>query len=101
MKKDGGTITRWTIHNMNFSPEDMEKAFPGENALPQMFTGIVVNDPTGRWVPGFHMRSSCIVKFDRFNGIIETLNTIYRLEGGPGDPYFPEDLGNRVLDIRY
>ena len=101
MKKDGGSVTKWTFHNLNFTPEEMEKAFPGGNAMPLMFTAIVVKDPTGRWPEGFHMRSSCVVSFDKFTGVIETLNTMYKLEGQPGDPYFPDDLGNGVLGIHY
>ena len=100
-KRIGGTLTNWQVHTLNFTPEEMEKAYPGADALPMMITAIVKDDPTGRWTPGYHMRTSCVVKLYLQTGLLETVNTIYRLEGEPGDPFFPDDLGNGVLNIFY
>ena len=105
MKKDGGNITYWQIHNIIVPEEDEDdfiKAFPElEGKKVQMFTGTVVDEPTGRWNPGDHMRSTYIVEFDRETGTVETLNTIYHLDmKTEGLDSFP-DLGNKVLFIYY
>jgi len=111
MKKDGGTIENWQIHNLSTEQEIIDKVYPGKNAKSMVFTGTVVEDKAGRWESGFRMTSSLIVKIDRENGIIETMNTIYKVinegndnvsEGlskllGKDSP----DLGDNVLDIFY
>ncbi|MCF7835963.1 MAG: hypothetical protein K9M15_02480 [Candidatus Marinimicrobia bacterium] len=98
-KKDGGIIKNWQLHHLSFSEELIEKVYPGKNAKPMVFTGTVVDDPTKRWKPGNHMRSSLIVSVDRENGIIETLNTTYKVQD-EGNDIFP-DIGDKVLDITY
>jgi len=99
MKKDGGVIKNWQLHHLTFSKELIEKAYPGKNAKPIVFTGTVLDDPTERWKPGDHMRSSLIVLVDRKKGIIETINTIYKVKN-EGNDIFP-DIGNKVLEIFY
>ena len=100
-KKDGGVLTNWQIHTLDFTDEEMEKAYPGAGAQKMMISAIVVHDEAGRWPPGYHMRTSCVVKLDIENGILETINTMYKLEGPAGDPYISEDLGNTILTIHY
>jgi len=99
MKKVGGTIKNWQIHNLTITKEAIEKAYPGQNAQPMVFTGTVVNDPTGRWKPGHHMRSSLIVAINKERTEIETLKTIYTVTD-EGNDILPE-LGNGVLNIFY
>lgn len=98
-KKDGGIIKNWQVHNLSYSKEQMEKLYPGKNAKPMVFTGTVVEDPVGRWLPGYHMRSSCIISIDREKGIIETVKTIYKVQN-EGNDIIP-DMGNGVLEIFY
>jgi len=106
-KKDGGNISHWQLHHLEVPEEHMEefyKHFPmlkENNMKPIMFTGIVVDDPTGRWHPGYHMRSTYIVNFDRETGIIETLNTMYKLDMKTEGMDTFKDLGNGVLKIFY
>jgi hypothetical protein len=100
MKKDGGTITDWQIHNLGCTKEQIEEVFPGQNAKPMVMTGTIVDDPTGRWEPGYHMRSSLVVNIDREKGIVETVNTIYKVSGTEGADIF-KDLGDSIMNIFY
>lgn len=99
MKKNGGTIKNWQIHNLSVSRKQIEKAYPGKNVKPMIFTGTVIYDPTGRWKTGYHMRSSLITKIDRKKGIIETLNTRYKVRD-EGNDVIP-DIGDAVSKIFY
>ena len=36
MKKGVIIVDRWQIHNLSFSQEDVDKAFPGQNAKPML-----------------------------------------------------------------
>ncbi len=106
-KKDGGNISHWQLHHLKVPEESMNdfwKQFPElekNKTQPVMFTGTVVDDPTNRWKPGFHMRSTYIINFDRETGVVETLNTMYKLDmNTEGMDTFP-DLGNGVLKIFY
>ena len=106
-KKDGGNISHWQLHHLEVPEEHMGtfwEHFPElkkDKIQPVMFTGNVVDDPTGRWQPGFHMRSTYIINFDRETGVVETLNTMYKLDmNTEGMDTFP-DLGNGVLKIFY
>lgn len=100
MKKFGGTIKDWQLHNMSYTKEQLEKVFPGQKAKPMILTGTVAEDPTGRWQPGYHMRTSFIVKLDRETNQVETLNTIYKLSGEEGKDVLP-DLGDNIANIFY
>ncbi len=104
MKKDGGIIKNWQMHTVSDNPETLTKAKEINpdfemNAV-MVFTGTVVEDPTGRWEEGYHMRSSLILKFDKQTSIVETQNTIYKLEGEQGGDIFG-DLGVSVMKIFY
>lgn len=104
MKKNGGKIINWQIHNITVLKEQEErflKTFPGVSMPPILFTGTVSDDPTGRWRPGFHMRSTYMVSFDRDTGIFETLNTMYKLDMKTEGKDVISDLGNDVLKIFY
>ena len=106
IKKKGGTIKNWQTHTLSDKPEAVAMA---KEQLPELtedkimvFTGIVVDDPLNRWVPGDHMRSSPIMTLDRENGIVETKNTVYKLEGEEGgDPFFDGDMGIAIMSIFY
>jgi len=102
-KKLGGTIRNWQLHHLNeLNKKDTNvflKYFP--KALldpgPLMFTGTVVSSP--KWNKNDHMTSSYIISIDRKNGIIETMNTIYKVKNEGGD--ILPDLGNGILKIFY
>jgi hypothetical protein len=81
-KKFGGTIKNWTLNKLSVTPEQLKVERPDvkiNEAL--ILSGYVVEDPLGRWQPGWHMKSSLVVDIDRENGTIETSNTIYHVEG--------------------
>lgn len=104
MKKDGGIIKNWQLHHITLTENEAKlfiKHFPNAIMHPVLFTGTVVDDPTGRWQPGFHMRSTYIVSFDRKTGIVETLNTIYKLDMKTEGMDGISDLGRDVLKIFY
>ena len=98
MKKYGGVITNWQIHNLSSTQDDIENVYPGMGAKPMVFTGTVLKD-SDRWEEGFHMKSSLIVDIDRKSGIIETLNTRYDVVN-EGNDIFP-DMGDSVTKIFY
>ena len=99
-KKDGGTIENWQTHTLSVPLDKLREIRPDIREDKAMkFTGTVVDDPTGRWLPGFHMTSSMIIELDRENGIVETDNTIYHLKGAEGGDL--GDLGDGVLSIFY
>jgi hypothetical protein len=93
MKKER-TVKNWQIHNLT---DRWAKQFP--EGINKILTGTVVDDPTGQWEVGFHMRSSMIVKIEK--GLVETLNTLYSLEGEEGDKYLGGDIGDAVVGIFY
>ncbi len=104
-KKFGGTIANWQIHTL-IGDDNQELIMQAKEQYPEIttdtvmcFTGTVVDDPTGRWEPGFHMRSSTICNLDRENGIIETFNTIYKVKDEGGDIF--DDLGIGIKRIHY
>ncbi len=99
-KKDGGIISHWELHTLSFTPEKAnEMGYEVYTDKVYVMTGTVVSDPTGRWLPGYHMKSSVISKMDLEEGVVETQNTFYKLEGERGD-VFP-DLGDGVGSIFY
>ena len=100
MKKFGGVIKDWQIHTLSFTEEQIDRVYPGKNAKPFVITGTVVEDPLDRWKPGFHMKTSFIVKLDRKKGIVETLNTIYKLIGKEGNDVLP-NLGDNIVNLFY
>jgi len=104
MKKDGGTIKNWQLHHITLTEDETKlfvKHFPDAIIHPIVFTGTVVDDPTGRWQPGYHMRSTYIVSFDRDTGIVESLNTMYKLDMETEGTDIIPDLGRDVLKIFY
>jgi hypothetical protein len=104
-KKDGGNISHWQIHNLKFEEKDratFEFHRPNldfDNI--RMVTGTVVDEPTQRWKPGDHFRSSMIVEIDRDKNTIETENTIYHFDPETENQDGMPDLGNGVLSIFY
>lgn len=103
-KKNGGKIENWQLHHIEIPEESKEKFkqyFPDVIIPPILFTGTLVDDPTGRWQPGYHMRSTYCVSFDRDTGVFETLNTIYTLDmETEGQDVIP-DIHNDVLKLSY
>lgn len=106
MKKDGGLIRNWQIHHLILPDiegfeEEFSATFPGAllDPGPLKFSGTVVEDSAGRYKPGWHMISSYICSIDRKRGIIETMNTIYKVidEGNDELP----DMGNNILNVFY
>ncbi len=106
MKKDGGIIENWQMHTITESSDallaakDMHPNFDMEKGA--VFTGSIVEDPTGRFDIGDHMRSSLIISYDPDSGRCETANTIYTLLGDEGgDIYFDDDMGKSIMAIFY
>jgi len=99
-KKFGGTIKDWQIHTLSVTKEWLDTVCTEKGLQPMILTGTVVEDKLGRWLPGFHMRSTLIKKIDREKGEVETQNTIYKLEGKEGGDIF-KDLGDNVFKIFY
>jgi hypothetical protein len=99
-KKATKIIKNWQIHTLSFTQEDINKVYPGENLQPLIVTGTVVEDKSGKFKPGYHMRSSLIKEIDREKKEIETKNTVYKLEGEEGADIFP-NLEDAVLNIFY
>ena len=104
MKKDGGKIKNWQLHHILLTEDEAKlflKYFPDVIMPPMLFTGTVVDDPVGRWLPGFHMKSTYIVSFDRKTGVVETCNTMYKLDMKTEGMDIIPDLGRDVLKIFY
>lgn len=102
MKKNGGIISHWQLHTLSPSPEQVREIRPDvQTERAHILTGTVVEDPTGRWQPGFHMKSSLVIRYDKEQGIVETENTIYRLQDPQGDTTLGGDLGDAVRSIFY
>ena len=108
-KKDGGKVRNWQIHNLQLSEaltEQLKQVYPEilYDPNPMIMTGTVVDDPTGRWEPGHHFKSSYIVGIDKENNIIETRNTIYKVDPdteGQDNVLGGGDWGNNVLSVTY
>ena len=99
MKKDGGTIENWQLHTLSDETRKVAIEQYGDN-IGKILTGMVKEDPTGRWNPGMHMKSSVVVAFDGLT--VETLNTKYRVVGPRGEKILPKgDLGDFVCGIFY
>lgn len=107
-KKYGGKLGGWQLHKLTGNKEwraKLKKNYPNAITTPNplIVTGIVKEDPTGRWGNGGHFRSSLIVSIDRVRNRIETNNTYYdfdpKLEGK--DPYVSGNMGNRVMELFY
>jgi hypothetical protein len=106
MKKDGGLIRSWQLHHLILPDiegleEKFLETFPGVllDPGPMKFSGTVIEDSAGRYKPGWHMISSYICSIDRKRGVIETMNTIYKVidEGNDELP----DMGNDILNVFY
>lgn len=103
-KKQGGTIKNWEVHELNFTKDMIESVYPGEHLTNEIISGEVVDDPTGRWASGFHMKTSLLVSIDRKNGTAESRNTYYKLQGKESiDPIARQAraLGVKITDIYY
>ena len=111
-KKNGGKISHWQLHHLKYDNSLRETFEAHEPRVDfnniMIVTGTVVVDPTERWNPGDHFRSSMIINVDRQKNIIETLNTIYHFDPDTEgqDTIFDvetgsKDLGNKVLNIFY
>jgi len=104
MKKYGGTIEKWQMHTITDNVDDLAQVkelienFNMDKGM--VFTGTVLEDPTGRFEVGFHMRSSLIISYDKETGRCETANTIYTLKGEEGGDIF-KDMGPAVMNIFY
>ncbi len=98
-----GTITAWQLHHLSISQEKLDElsaSLKQEKMLPLIITGTVLNDPSGRMVPGWHMRTSPLTMLNEDDGYCESRNSIYRLDGDNGNDVMP-DLGDGVLSIFY
>lgn len=100
-KKDGGVITQWTLNTLSITPERVNELIGVDVRMAKcyMLSGYIKEDPTGRFEVGFHFRSSIIIDIDEEEGLVETQNTIYRLDGpaGQGLP----DMGDLITKVEY
>jgi len=101
-KKDGGRLTGWQLHTLTDDMEAAKRIRPDLDIKTDKvykLTATVVADYLGRWNPGDHMTSSIVVEFDEETMMVETENTLYHLEGEPGDVL--PDLGPNINKIFY
>jgi len=98
-KKDGGTIENWTFNILSVPIEMLKEKRPDVKVDKAMIlSGNVVEDPTGRFQIGWHMRSSLVIAYDEENGIVETDNTIYHVKG---EMLKDADMGDLILKVFY
>lgn len=100
-KKEGGTLEQWQLHKLSYTG-DQAREWGYETKLDECYvlSGVIVEDPTGRWNPGDHFRSSLVCNMDLEEGIIETQNTVYRVVGKGGNDILP-DMGDGISRIFY
>lgn len=80
MKTFRGTIKDVELHTISSDIEKAKKVLPDLNTdAVYRFTAIVVDDPTGRMLPGWHMTSSVVLSIDK--GTITTKNSTYKFNG--------------------
>ena len=105
-KKFGGTIKNWQLHTVCKANEEERMLTLLQHAPDMMtedayiFTGTVEEDPTGRFEVDWKFKSSLVVNVDRENGIIETINTIYKVKD-EGNDYTGGDLGRAAMGIYF
>ena len=99
-KRNRGTIKNWQLHHLSFTQKQLDDVYPNTGVKPIVFTGTIVKDPSHRRKPGDHMKSSLVVKINKKNKTIETLNSVYKYIDSEGGDVFP-DLGDAVMDIFY
>jgi len=96
------TVHGWQIHTLDIPSDAVMAQYPTVKIRPMVFTATVLDDPTGKWEVGFHMRSTLIVDIDFIEGIIQTVTKTYKIEGPEGDGRCNnQDLGNAALHIFY
>ena len=102
MTKPTKTVSHWQLHTLSATTEYLHRVRPDcKLDKGYILTGTVVDDPTGKWEPGFHFRSTLVLSYDREQGILETANTIYRLQDPQGDKFLGCDMGDGVAKITY
>jgi len=98
------TIKNWQLHHIVI-PGDNNKLFlthfPKVIMPPLIVTGTVIEDKFGRFLPGFHFRSTYIILLDRTNNIIETENSIYLFDPKTENQDVVPDMSNAVLTLFY
>ncbi len=103
-KKFGGTITDWCLHTLYPGDSDefrqLTEEFDIQTDAAYIFTGTVKEDPLGRWEEGWSMKSSLVLHVDREAGIIETANTIYKVED-ENESYTGGDIGRAAMSIYF
>ena len=99
-KKYTGIIKDWQVHTLSLTKKEIDKVYPGKTILPMIISGTVVKDNKGRWPPGYNMQTSLVCRLDRKKGEVETLNSLYKLEGKENNDVIP-NLGTNILNIFY
>lgn len=98
-KKEGGTIEHWVLNTLSVPVElTKEQGIEIKTDKVYVLSGYVVEDPSGRFEPGWHFRSSIVIEVDTENGIVETNNSIYRLQG---EAEAGADMGDLIMKIFY
>lgn len=100
-KKDGGVITEWTLNTLSVAPKEINDFADMGVRTDKCYilSGYIKEDPTGRFEVGFHFRSSIVIDIDEDKGLVETQNTIYRLDG-PADQGIA-DMGDLIMKVTY
>ena len=94
------TLTGWQFHTLSISVEKAKEHGVEVNTdTVTKMSATVVKDELGKWKHGHHMTSSIVVNFNEEKMIVETMNSIYHLEGEAGDCI--PDLGDGILAIFY
>ncbi len=98
-KKEGGTIKHWGLNTLSMSVEmALAQGIEVKTDKVYILSGYIVEDPSGRFEPGWHFRSSLVIEVDTENGIVETNNSIYRLQGEAENG---ADMGDLIMKIFY
>jgi len=100
-KKFGGIINNWTFNTLSVTVETVGNAHPEWDIKTDkclVLSGYVVDDPLGRWQIGWHMKSSMVLDYDEASGTVETVNTIYTVEGKMLEN---ADMGDVILKVFY
>lgn len=96
-------VSGWQLHTISEDVNVIRQLMPDVEFTvnkTMVMTGTLVDEPTGRWQPGHHMRTSIIVSIN--DEMIETLHTRYQIIGPEGDPALGfKDLGLIVMKLYY
>jgi hypothetical protein len=80
-RKFGGIFVNWRLIDFSSVMQSGLIALPDSHAQPIIVMGVLVSDPQGRFADYRPIATSCLTGFDLQNMKIETLNSVYSLQG--------------------